>query len=1014
MKSKRAVFLMILITATILSQTSRADELEQGFRNTPDAAKPRTWWHWLNGNITKEGITADLEAMKRVGIGGAQIVDGDLGITQVVAKTAMYMTPEWLEMLRHAASESERLGLELTLANCAGWSESGGPWVKPEEAMQKLVWSEMRITGPRKQPLNLAQPPDVFGPFQSLAVKPHGKDAEPETRRYYADSAIVAFRLGKELPPAKVTANAKPQAVLFEYPEPVTCRSVTVLASSPLWELQASDDRKNFRPVTKFSGPRSQRSRETPKTISFPETRARFFRLLVKDPKPVTIESVELSGEVLLNRWEDKAGFALLRDYSEVPAVEVTGAVSNVVNLTGQTEWDVPAGEWMILRLGHSPTGKKNHPAVPEGTGLECDKMSRAAVEVHFNTVLDKIMPVVGNKLKGILIDSWEADHQNWTPAFPAEFQKHRGYDPLPYLPAMTGRVVESAEVTERFLWDVRRTIADLIAEHHYGTFQELCTRRGLTLYAEASGTGIPTFADQLQCKGRVDIPMGEFWNANVPYAPIQLHHIPDCKEAASAAHIYGKPLAAAEAFTSGGRHAPWGYPPFAEKALGDRMFCAGINRFVFHTYAHQPLFDRAPGLTMGPYGIDFGRTLTWWDHGAAAWMSYLSRCQFMLQQGLFVADACYFYGEDVPATVGDPTKLNPALPAGYDYDVCNAEVLLTRMAVKNGRIVLANGLSYRVLVLPASDRMTPVVLRKIQELVKAGATVVGPTKPVKSPSLTGSDAEVQQLADALPIWGKPLAFDVPPDFDAGGADLTFIHRSTGSAEIYFVSNQKYQETNAICTFRVAGKAPELWWPDTGKIEPAPFTVEDGRTRIPLHFDPAGSLFVVFRKPGTSAPVIKPASKEIAIAGPWQVNFGGTSVAFAELTDWTKNAEPDIKFFSGTATYAVEFEIADVKPAIHLDLGNVKEIAEVTLNGQALGTLWKPPFSVDITRAAKPGKNQLEVQVTNLWPNRLIGDLNQPADKRQTWSVITPFKKDSPLLASGLLGPVRLMVEETK
>jgi hypothetical protein len=330
-------------------------------------------------------------------------------------------------------------------------------------------------------------------------------------------------------------------------------------------------------------------------------------------------------------------------------------------------------------------------------------------------------------------------------------------------------------------------------------------------------------------------------------------------------------------------------------------------------------------------------------------------------------------------------------------------------MSVKNGRIILPNGMSYRVLVLPASDRMTPMVLRKIQELVKAGATVVGPTKPVKSPSLSGADAEVQSLADALPIWGKPLAFDVPPDFDAGGADLTFIHRSAGEAEIYFVSNQKHQEADANCIFRVAGKAPELWDPDTGQIEPAPFTVQDGRTSVPLHFDPAGSVFVVFRKPGTSAPAAKPATKEIAIAGPWQVKFGDKSVAFEKLTDWTKSADADIKFFSGTATYAAEFEMGDLKSPVFLDLGLVKEIAEVTLNGQSLGTLWKPPFRVDLTRALKPGRNRLEVQITNLWPNRLIGDLNE--NKQHTWTVIKPFKKDSPLLPSGLLGPVRLITQ---
>jgi hypothetical protein len=670
------------------------------------------------------------------------------------------------------------------------------------------------------------------------------------------------------------------------------------------------------------------------------------------------------------------------------------------------------------------------------------------------------------------------------------EFQKRRGYDPDPWLLALTGRVVDSVDASERFLWDFRRTIADLVAENHYGVLQNLAHQNRLGLYAEAVGIGMPTVADQLQCKGRTDIPMGEFW--------VGQKGIDDPKEAASAAHIYGQNIAGAEAFTSMPEFGSWARDPYSLKVQGDLQFCMGINRFIFHRYAHQPWLDRKPGMSMGPWGTNFERTNTWWEP-AVAWMTYLTRCQFLLQRGHFSADVCYFYGEGAPVELA-LDRLTPKLPLGFDFDACDAEILVNQMTVQNGRLTLPSGMSYRVLVLPDSDRMSLTVLRKIRDLVKAGATVVGP-KPVKAPSLAGfpdCDRTVQEIAnevwgncDGRTVtthaygagriqWGGSLAdaIGVPPDFSSEDPDLHFIHRQDGGAEIYFVSNQRARETLVECTFRVSGRIPELWHPDTGLREmPAIYANRDGRVTLPIHFDTVGAVFVVFRHPSAdpgllvsvgeereilspvaaaqtgSAPVVEPpvaAGVKIAmtvwqsgtyvfttskgktlsapvsgipapleLTGPWVIHFppnlgAPPDATFEELGSWTDSKIDGVKYFSGTATYTKEFTVPGdwLRPdtRLYLDLGVVRNLAEVSLNGRNLGILWKEPFHLEITSAVKPGVNRLEIKVTNLWPNRLIGDQKLPEAQRITWASFNPYKADSQLLPSGLLGPVILRV----
>jgi len=1088
---RRLLYAACLALASALpsARASAADPLENGFRKPPVSARPHTWWHWVNGNVSRDGITRDLEAMKRAGIGGVQIFNVDCGLP---SGPVPFMSPPWRELTRHAIAEATRLGLEVCVHNCAGWSSSGGPWIRPEHAMKRLVWSETRIEGPAEVDVVLPHP--------------------PVRRGFYRDVAVWAF------------------------PTPASDARI------PSIEAKTSLDRAD--------------------------------RL---DP-----QAPGLPREAVVPR-------------------------SAVVTLTdrmgpdGRLRWNAPEGRWTVLRMGYTLTGAQNAPAPAEGRGLECDKMSREAMDAHWAgmmaTVLDLAGPPGKRALNNALIDSYEVGYQNWTEGFAAEFRKRRGYDPVPYLPILTGRALDSVEASERFLWDFRRTVADLFADNYFGYFGELCRRNGMKFSVEPYGNAA---FDNLQCGGLADIPMGEFWVGGGAEGTTKL--------AASAAHTHGRRIVGAESFTADDVRGRWLVDPYSIKALGDAVFCQGVNRYIFHRYAHQPWNGLEPGLTMGPWGMHLERTVTWWKQ-APAWLTYVARCQHLLQSGLFVADLCYWMGEAGPSDLPPRWGLQPAPPEGYDYDGCDASALMRRMSVRNGRIVLPDGMSYRVLVLPNSPYMTPATLRKVRDLVRAGATVVGP-RPQLSPSLRDyprCDDEVRALAGEVwgdcdgvtvrrhrfgagqVVWGLPLdrvlaGIGAPPDVTfapvagAGVPRLNWIHRRAGAADIYFLANPQQFAIELNVTLRVSGRLPELWRPDTGDIRPAAvWTARNGRTTIPLRFDPAGSVFVVFRRPapashlvavsagpsargperpapsvvieraryesrdgqrgaevtarvaemvasgqywipatnavfgdpvpdvvkqlrveavvrgrrvtlvapengtleilgesagappppfevrsvagggaeilawrdgrwtvvrsnGTSARV-RAASvpAAIAVAGPWTVRFpkgsgAPKSARFDRLVSWTDRPEPDVRHFSGTAAYTTTIRVAAGRLApgmvAALDLGRVKNIAEVFVNGKPAGVLWKAPFRVEVTKLLRPGLNRVEVRVTNLWPNRLIGDEayppemewngpaprawpewlwsggRRPPTQRRTFTTWRFYDAKSPLLESGLIGPV--------
>ena len=1195
--------------------------LAKGFASPPASARPWVYWFWLDGNVTREGITADLEAMRRVGIGGVLIMEVDQGIPKGAVRFA---SPPWREMFKHVVAEAGRLGLQVNMNNDAGWCGSGGPWNTPEHAMQKLVWTETTAEGPERFAGTLPQPEAVAG--------------------FYRDIAVLAF------------------------PTPGSFRIDNIQQKSGL---------------------------------------ERYWGVV---PAHVT---------------EPAAAMVIGRDRVLDLSAQLTQ--------DGRLTWDVPPGEWTLLRIGYTPTGKDNHPAPLEGRGLECDKLSQPAMDAHFAGLMGKLIadvgPAAGKALALTHVDSWEVHSQNWTPRFREEFRKRRGYDPLPYLPAMTGRVVGSLEISERFLGDVRRTIQDLLLDNYAGRLRSLAHQHGMRLSIEAYGDGP---FDCLSYAGRADVPMSEFWVGGGALST--------CKTMASAAHMYGKPIVAAESFTADATQGKWQNHPFSLKALGDQAFCLGVNRFVVHRYALQPWLNLKPGMTMGPWGVHYERTETWWDQ-SAAWHQYVARCQYLLQQGRFVADLCYLESEDAPNDLPGRDGLQPPPPPGYDYDGCTPEVVLTRMSVKNGVLVLPDGMSYRLLVLPTGELMTPALLRRIKALVQAGATVVG-ARPTKSLSLTGypsCDDEVKGLASELwgncdgrtvtrhrcgkgtLVWGERLdkilaGRGVQPDFTSRGqavsGSIHYIHKNIGGNDVYFVANASPQSRDVVCAFRAPGRRPELWRPDTGRIEKvAVYDEGPGCVRVPIRFDPSGSVFVVFRRGaaaerdrivsvtrgggrcadsetalsaawprGEAAPDnnrnianaftmavwVKPATdielpheadtgaqglgygrndvlypppghevygeghagagisvgrngvcvyehsasyfaatlayaapladwthlavvyrdgqpslyvngkfahtglksrytvhpgvgvehgrsvaafrgdmsglqqldrslteaeiarltrstrpnpergklasitvvrgersgldiecwqpgtyriktaagkirtlrvpslpEPIEIGGPWQVrfppNWGAPDEAtFDRLISWHESTTPGIQYFSGSATYVkrvnVDPELLRKGNRLMLDLGDVREIAEVRLNGNEpgdapaslrsrvtrdRGILWKPPFRVDVTGAAKAGANLLTIRVTNLWPNRLIGDEQLPEDcewlpggpmkawpawliegkprptRRRaftTWKHYTRVTlprhsgdarratRDLPLLESGLLGPVRLLV----
>ncbi len=937
---------------------AEADALEAGFDNPPVDARLRAYWWWLNGNVTRESITRDLEEMKAKGFGGALICDAggaEQDGNRRVPHGPTFFTPEWRELYKHALREGARLGLTMSLNIQSGWN-LGGPMIQPSEAPKKLVWSETRAAGPAA--------------FESVLAAPR------HAREFYEDVAVVAYR---------VRTPRRDRRPMADWP---------------------------FKAVYRSLGG------------SAPET-SQLLRHLPDEPG----EADALSNEV----------------------VDLTGRMDGEGKLT----WDAPAGEWNILRFGCTLNDHCRVSTCSDGwQGYAIDPLDAGVFRSYWNKVVEPLIadagPLAGRTLKYLHTDSWEVEAYNWTPGFREAFQAHRGYDPLPFLPVMAGHIVDSRGLSTRFMNDYRKTLGDLAIDHHYKLFVEGAHRHGLLIHPESGGPhAVPI--DAQRCLGMDDMPMSEFW------AWSWRHRVGDVnrffvKQPASAAHTTGKSLVAAEGFTTIGPH--WQETLWDNlKPSFDRAACEGFNQLFWHAFVCSP---REMGLPGQQYfaGTHLNPNSRWWGK-SAAFFAYLNRCQFLLRQGEFVADACYYYGDYAPNFAqlkrSDPARVMP----GFDYDVVTEETVVTRMSVRDGRIVLPGGMSYRLLALPDQQNISLPVLRKVRELVEAGATVVGP-RPVESESLRDypdCDREVSRLAGEL--WGASGDADsmtrrvgagrvisghtgrevlradgVKPDFEFHGDALTtldYIHRRDGGTEIYFLANASNRWEEAQCTFRVSGKAPELWNPVTGERRFArAYRQAEGCTTLPMEFTPYGSWLVVFRSPASEHPggadrnSPRPTERG-GIDGAWTVHFdpkwgGPETVQFDRLTSWTKRPEDGIRFYSGTAVYRQTFDLPSSlrssEHAIILDLGEVRQLAQVRLNGRDLGVLWTFPFRVDITKAVKAEENELEIEVVNFWPNRIIGDHSLPEEKRYTRTNITKLTRDTPLVESGLLGPVRFLVEQ--
>jgi hypothetical protein len=748
--------------------------------------------------------------------------------------------------------------------------------------------------------------------------------------------------------------------------------------------------------------------------------------------------------------------------------------LSSRMDSNGKLIWKVPSGKWKIMRLICSNSGQKLVLPSPKSSGYNIDHFNPEATEMHFQYIIDRLKGELGDfrnsALKFMYLCSYELQGLVWTPEMSEEFQKRRGYDMTPFLPVLYGVTIQNKEISDRFVFDFNMTRSDLIIEGHYIKARNLLNKYGLKLCSEAGGPGQPLHNcpfEALRALGALDIPRGEFWNKHHYYDEKGEDILWLVKEISCASHIYGKTVVDGEAFTSWQQ---WQEGPFDLKPLADKALCEGLNLFTLHTGTHNPPQGGKPGWVYHA-GTHMNPNRVWWPM-IKPFIDYLARCCYLLQQGKFIGDVCYYYGDQAPNFVR-PKHVDPSLGYGFDYDVTNSEVILTRMNVSNSKIVLPDGMAYQVLVLPEREDANPKVLGKIMEMVKEGATVVGP-KPTRSNGLTGypdSDEKVKLLADKLwgpcngkeikensygkgkVIWGKELKQilaerGIRPDFIYKGrndsTDLDYIHRSTGLEEIYFVSNKKMQWAEAECEFRVKDMIPELWIPETGEIiNDLSYKSDDQTTKLSIQLPPAGSVFVVFRQQSgqrNSFPLTKDVEGNfpvarlcpdplscITLSGSWDVKFPAgwgapSDITFPELISWTSHKDEGIKYFSGIATYNKEFELPEGMEIagrhLYLDLGRVQMVADVYLNGNNLGILWKPPFQVDITKSALPGINRLVIEVANDWSNRIVGDQKLPKAKRFTSTNITSptssglLWKDAPLLESGLLGPVQIFAQK--
>ncbi|MDI9363765.1 MAG: glycosyl hydrolase [Flavobacterium sp.] len=1098
---------------------AQQSQLEKNFLHPPTSAKPWVFWYWMNGNVSKQAITADLEAMQQVGLGGAYLMFiKDTVNPSVYTPAVSQLSKPWLHLVAFAIEEAKRLQLQLGFHVSDGFALAGGPWITPQLSMQKLVYTKLNVND--------------GSTFNGILPQPETNE------NYYNDIAIYAYPTPNKsiestqtLHPLVTTSNVVKANFLLQtnskesfktdsvawiqyaFHKPFTCRSIITKTTGNNYQahrliVKTSNDGVHFITITRLETPRhGWQDTDANVTHSIPATTAKYFRFVydkngtepgsedldnAKWKPSLKISGIELSSEPTINQYEGKNGTVWRISKASNAAIvpdSLCVPLKQLINITtfykdGKLNWQVPKGNWTIIRIGHTSTGHKNETA-GGGKGLECDKFNAQAINLQFNSWFNKIYQSVDsatakNVVKVFHVDSWECSSQNWSPVFAAEFKKRRGYNLLTYLPVMAGVPIQSAIKSEQVLWDVRKTINELVTDVFYATLHQLSSQKGLAFSAESVA---PTMlSDGMQHYSKVDVPMGEFWN-NSP-----THDKPnDMLDAISGAHVYGKNIVQAEAFTT--LRMNWDEHPSSLKTLGDRNYALGVNKMVLHVFTHNPFINKQPGVTLDGVGLYYQRNQTWFNQ-SNAWIDYMARCQALLQLGKPVADIAVFTGEELPRRAVLPDRLIAALPGifgkervdfeakrlankgqpmlqkpdgvnnsannfeaadwvnplnGYVYDSFNPDALMRLARVKNARIVLPSGASYKILVLPANTKMNPnnvisnVVVKKIIALVKAGATVLmdeyykkvfasngavlqfinykeasianlGKGKIVLTP-YTPSNFKLFQLEKDVEILSNKIQ----------ASSIAYTHRKFADADVYFISNQEAIEKRLKIAFRVTGKIPEIWNPVTGEMKILQdWFVVDGKTQLSCYLPQNGSVFVIFRQPtkmleGVGEEMRIGSIDFIGLNDNWQLyfdtTFGGPAQPqpLKKLINLATVQNPEIKYYSGTIVYKNSFYINNVKRAL-LQLSEIYNIATVKVNGFNCGTIFTKPYQLDITKAAKEGINTIEIAVTNTWHNRLIGDHLLPENKRITFTT-APFRLEVKLLQpSGLVGDVTILV----
>jgi len=1045
--------------------------LEDGFVNPPDSVQTSVYWYWISDNISKEGVVKDLYAMKAAGINRAFI--GNIGLDDISYGKVKMLSEEWWSILHEALKTATALNIEIGIFNSPGWSQSGGPWINPNEAMRYLTSSSIRVKGPIRFSQKLEKPVDLFQDVKVIAYPiPENDDLVLNN----TNSAITSLpsipnitnltdgnkKTGINFPKGKVfTFNFKSKKLF-------TARSLSInTTENPMLakvKFQAKNNKGEYSTVSEFEINRSNPALNVgfepyaPVVVSFPATTSSAFRLIIEDSVAGNgLAEVAIGSAPRVERFSEKTlakmhptPLPYWKDYQwpQQPEANDRNTVidaSKVIDISeylaadGTLNWQVPKGDWIILRTGMTPTGTVNTPASQEATGYEVDKMSKLHTEKHFYSHMGEILkriPEADRKcFKVVVQDSYETGGQNFTDGFLEEFKQRYGYNAVSYLPVYQGKVVNSELSSDRFLWDMRRMVADKVAYDYVGGLREVSHKHGLRTWLENYGHwGFPS--EFLMYGGQSDEIGGEFWSEG------ELGDIEN-RAATSCGHIYGKTKISAESNTCAG--SPFSRYPATIKQRGDRFFAEGINNTLLHVYVTQPYEDKNPGMNAW-FGNEFNRKNTWFSQ-MHVYTQYLKRTNYMLQQGLNIADVAYFIGEDTPKMTG---IADPALPVGYQFDYMNAEVIEKYMTVKDGLITLPHGTQYRMMVLPKLETMRPELLAKIKQLVMDGAIILGPA-PKRSPSLKNQPAADQQLLKmAAELWGDVDGVKVRSRKLGKGTimngmgmkealaqincipdcklpedhSIHYGHRTFGNTEIYFVSNQTKATKIISPEFRVKGLQPELWEATTGYRRNLPaYDQKENTTSVPLKLEPYESVFIVFRKSTSRAASNRvetnyPVPELISdLKGPWMVNFDPSQrgpkgpVMFEALTDWTLSTDDRIKYYSGTAVYNSTFKL-DKLPAernMIIDLGAFTAMAEVTINGKYAGGVWTAPYKLNITDFVKEGINEVKIEVVNTWVNRLIGDSKLPLEQRLTWCPVNPFTPASPLQSSGLFGPVKIM-----